>query len=266
MNDKKKKSNVFAEKGLYIVLFISVAIVGIASWALLFSDIGIFRDREAVNVVNGTVDEVLNNKVPENNEDTNNPDSEQAEPSGNAETPETKTPEADTDAEQKAISVWQDAEMTSKPETEKEEDKSEDAQESAKFIWPLSGEVEVSYSMNELIYDKTMADWRTHDGLDIEAQIGTKVMSVMNGTVEKVYTDDMYGTTVIINHGNDVRSIYSNLASVPTVNEGDTVECGAVIGSVGDTAAAETSEISHLHFAMTADGESVDPMDYLPKN
>ena len=46
---------------------------------------------------------------------------------------------------------------------------------------------------------------------------------------------------------------------------GDTVESGAVIGAVGDTAVAESGRASHLHFEMEENGESVDPANYLPK-
>ena len=247
MNEDKKKSNFFTDKGLYIVLFICVAIVGIASWALLFADMG--NNEELASPVSGTVD-----NVPKDTQEK-----------------EEVLPETDNEAEepeQEAISVWQETEVIAETEDEepKEEPEEEAPTEDADFIWPLSGSVQVSYSMNDLIYDKTMADWRTHDGIDIEAQLGTKVMAVMDGTVEKVYNDDMYGTTVIIDHGDEIKSIYSNLAGTPTVSEGDTVACGDVIGSVGDTAAAETNEVIHLHFAMTENGETVDPTKYLPEN
>ena len=251
MNDDKKKNNFFTDKGLYIVLFICVAIVGIASWALLFSGFG---NEEIATPVSGTVDEVIGNKTTE---------AEKPEPEAEIKAPETEESETEPpEPEQEAVSVWN--ETTAESEQEKPEEK-ETTEKTAEYIWPLSGAVQVSYSMNDLVYDKTMADWRTHDGIDIEAQLGTKVMAVMDGTVKEVYTDDMYGTTVVISHGNDLESIYSNLAGVPTVNVGDTVNCGDIIGSVGDSAEAETNEVSHLHFSMKSKGESIDPMDYLPK-
>lgn len=248
MHDNKKKSNFFADKGLYIVLFICVAIVGIASWALLFADMG--KTDELATPVSGTVENTP--------KDTQEKDEVLPEADDTTEEPE---------AEQEAVSVWQEADVIAEIETEEPSEEPEEAPtEDADFIWPLSGSIQVSYSMNDLIYNKTMADWRTHDGIDIEAQLGTKVLAVMDGTVEKVYNDDMYGTTVVIDHGNEIKSIYSSLAGTPTVNEGDTVACGDVIGSVGDTATAETNEVIHLHFAMTENGESVDPTKYLPEN
>ncbi|MCD7861515.1 MAG: M23 family metallopeptidase [Oscillospiraceae bacterium] len=109
-----------------------------------------------------------------------------------------------------------------------------------------------------------MQDWRTHDGLDIAAAIGTQVRAAANGRVTDVYADDAYGTTVVISHNGWLCSVYSNLAATPTVAVGDTVGVGQVIGAVGDTALAEIGEPAHLHFAMTCGGESIDPGEYMP--
>ena len=85
-----------------------------------------------------------------------------------------------------------------------------------------------------------------------------------SGKVTEVYRDDLFGTTVVIAHSGGLTSQYSNLAATPTVAAGDSVTVGQVIGAVGDTALCETGEVCHLHFAMTKDGVSVDPDDYLP--
>ena len=46
---------------------------------------------------------------------------------------------------------------------------------------------------------------------------------------------------------------------------GDQVDTGEVIGAVGETAIAEVSKPSHLHFEMRRKGEPVDPIAYLPQ-
>ena len=46
---------------------------------------------------------------------------------------------------------------------------------------------------------------------------------------------------------------------------GDAVSTGSVIGSVGQTAAAESGRASHLHYALLKDGYAVDPAEYLPE-
>jgi len=132
------------------------------------------------------------------------------------------------------------------------------------FTWPVKGEVQRTWSLSQLVYDETMGDWRTHDGVDISAAEGTAVMAPAGGTVSDVYTDDQLGTTVVILHANGILSSCANLESVPTVEIGDTVKTGDVIGSVGKSALNESAQASHLHLSMTRDGVSVDPLDFLP--
>jgi murein DD-endopeptidase MepM/ murein hydrolase activator NlpD len=89
-------------------------------------------------------------------------------------------------------------------------------------------------------------------------------LSLGYGRVEAVYNDQMLGTTVIINHGGSLKSIYCNLAATPAVKAGDTVRMGDVIGSVGETALAEIGDVAHLHFQMSYDGRNINPSNYLP--
>lgn len=134
------------------------------------------------------------------------------------------------------------------------------------FTWPVKGAVAQAFSVDSLVYNETMGDWRTHSGLDIAADLGTRVLCTANGTVSAIYQDDLMGTVVKIDHGGGLVSQYANLAEVPTVSVGDAVTTGAVIGTVGQTAAAERSQPAHLHFAMYQDGVAVDPAGYLPEN
>lgn len=133
------------------------------------------------------------------------------------------------------------------------------------FTWPVKGEVLRGHDTETLYYDETMGDWRIHDGLDIAALAGVEVVAPAGGTVDNIYTSDLMGTTMVIRHANDVVSVCSNLAAVPTVEIGDTVRTGDVIGSVGDGAIMESVMPSHLHLSMTKGGVSVDPLEYLPK-
>ena len=133
------------------------------------------------------------------------------------------------------------------------------------FTWPVKGTVIAGFSVEALAYDETMSDWRTHGGLDISAALGTQVLAAANGTVSALYQDDLMGTVVEIDHGQGLVSRYANLAAVPTVQVGDSVTTGAIIGSVGETAAAESGRPPHLHYALLKDGQAVDPAGYLPE-
>ena len=132
------------------------------------------------------------------------------------------------------------------------------------FTWPVKGSVLASFSIEALAYDETMGDWRIHDGLDISSALGTQVLATANGTVSAAYEDDLMGTTDVVDHGNGLTSLYANLEEVPTVAVGDSVTTGAILGSVGDTAAVESGRAPHLHFAMYQDDLPIDPTALLP--
>lgn len=130
-------------------------------------------------------------------------------------------------------------------------------------VAPLIGETVAAFSMETLAYSETLGDWRTHNGVDIAAPLGTKVCAASAGTVTDVRDDDLMGTTVVIAHDDGCDTIYANLQATPTVNVGEHVTAGQVIGSVGKTALSETSLPTHLHFAVTRDGEFIDPAEYV---
>lgn len=132
------------------------------------------------------------------------------------------------------------------------------------YVWPVIGEVEADYSMDALLYNETLGDWRTHDGIDIAAPVGEYVRAATQGTVTEVYEDVLYGTTVVMDHGDGLMSYYANLMAEPVVKVGDELLAGDVIGSVGETALCETAQAPHLHFAMSLDDKSIDPHDYMP--
>ena len=133
------------------------------------------------------------------------------------------------------------------------------------FTWPLKGELLGEFSLEVLAYDPTMGDWRVHSGIDIAANAGAEVCAIAEGTVSAIYHDDLMGTTVVVDHGGELLSTYCNLASQPPVSVGDAVVRSTVIGSVGDTAIAESALPSHLHLEMSQNGLGVDPLTYLPE-
>lgn len=146
-----------------------------------------------------------------------------------------------------------------------EPDKENEAPIPLVYTWPVKGDIVTEYSLETLLYDETMGDWRVHTGLDIAAVSGANDFSTAAGTVTAIFDDDLMGTTVVIDHGQGMVSTYSNLQSVPVVEVGDSVYTGSIIGAVGSTAIAESATASHLHFELLSGGISVDPLDYLPE-
>ena len=130
------------------------------------------------------------------------------------------------------------------------------------FVAPVDGEITKDFSDSNLIYSETLEEWTVHLGIDIEAQRGTPVNSSEAGKIESIKNDPRYGTTVTVEHANGFKTIYSNLQTAEFISEGQEVEKGQIIGSVGDNAPFEIADGAHLHMEMTLNGESVNPALY----
>ena len=72
-----------------------------------------------------------------------------------------------------------------------------------------------------------------------------------------------YGLTVIIEHRDGYKTVYSNLLTTEFVTEGEEVSKGQTIGTVGNSAAFEIADEPHLHFEMIKNEEPVNPIFYL---
>jgi murein DD-endopeptidase MepM/ murein hydrolase activator NlpD len=133
------------------------------------------------------------------------------------------------------------------------------------FVWPVRGAAINVFSADELVYNRTMGDWRVHLGLDIESALGTQVLAMADGTIVDIYDDVFLGTTVVVEHPGGLTSAYSNLMRKPPVVISQQVTAGQVIGGIGQTAEGKRREVNHLHLEMRLNGKPVDPMDYLPR-
>ena len=131
------------------------------------------------------------------------------------------------------------------------------------FSMPVEGEISKNYAKDSLIYSETLQEWITHLGIDIKAERTTVVKAAEEGTVIGIKNDPRYGLTVIIEHVNGFKTIYSNLLTSEFVSEGDKVEKGQTIGTVGNSASFEIVDEPHLHFEIIKDDINVDPNIYL---
>ncbi len=132
------------------------------------------------------------------------------------------------------------------------------------FISPVSGKVITGHDLTVPVFSVTLEEWRVHAGIDISCAEGASVFASEDGVVSAVYSDPMLGATVEITHGDDIKTVYSNLvANESYVKVGDTVERGARIGTVGDTSVSELAEEPHLHFGAEKAGVAVDPLSII---
>ena len=130
------------------------------------------------------------------------------------------------------------------------------------FTRPVNGKILEEFSDNDLIYNEALKDWRTHNGVDLEAESGAQVVAAANGVVENIF-DGSLGKCVSIDHQNGYKTVYANLEENIQLNVGDEVSEGDVIGLVGDTALGDATGLPHLHFEIAKNGQNVDPAEYL---
>ena len=131
------------------------------------------------------------------------------------------------------------------------------------FVYPVEGEILKSFAMENLVFSETLQEWVVHKGIDIKAPRTTIVKAAEEGTVKSIKNDPRYGLTVIIEHREGYKTIYSNLLTTEFVTEGEAVTKGQSIGTVGNSAAFEIADEPHLHFEMLKDDVTVDPTLYL---
>jgi murein DD-endopeptidase MepM/ murein hydrolase activator NlpD len=135
--------------------------------------------------------------------------------------------------------------------------KTENKVNELKFIKPINGSILKIYSIDKLIYSNTLETWKIHDGIDIKANLNDNVYATEKGIIEKIYNDSYYGSTVIIDHGQGYKSIYSNVLS--TLKTKDIVKKSQVIGKVVNDAISEIKDDVHIHYMLMFNNETIDP-------
>ncbi len=128
------------------------------------------------------------------------------------------------------------------------------------YLLPLNSKVVKDFSDGDMVYSATMEDWRTHNGIDISGNIGDNVIAVQDGKVLEVTADELWGDTIVIQHGNGLKATYCGVKS--TVKAESEIEQGQVIGTLVEIP-MEKSDGNHVHLETEVDGKSVDPIKAL---
>ncbi|MCM1985047.1 murein hydrolase activator EnvC family protein [Lyngbya confervoides] len=100
---------------------------------------------------------------------------------------------------------------------------------------------------------------RFHAGLDVGAEEGTPIVAADSGTVILAEWYGGYGYAVIIDHGNNITTLYGHCSQL-FVTVGQSVNKGELIAAVGSTG---LSTGPHLHFEVRIKGEPMDPVAFL---
>jgi murein DD-endopeptidase MepM/ murein hydrolase activator NlpD len=108
----------------------------------------------------------------------------------------------------------------------------------------------------------------THQGQDVLADEGTRVLSVSSGVVYwRAYQSGGAGNYIVVRGDDGVDYMYAHLRDPALPAPGDRLSAGDTLGYVGHTGAASAS---HLHFEMwkppwQQGGAPFDPLPYLQR-
>jgi murein DD-endopeptidase MepM/ murein hydrolase activator NlpD len=138
--------------------------------------------------------------------------------------------------------------------TEKVEDR-KDYIDSFPDLFPASGTVSSPYGYRVNPFDFKTKEF--HSGIDIANSKGTQIFAAGKGRVVETSYNYLYGKYIIINHGYGFTTLYAHLTNI-YCNDGDNVEKGELIGTMGSTGKATGP---HLHFETRVGGKTVNPLN-----
>lgn len=129
-----------------------------------------------------------------------------------------------------------------------------------KFMKPVEGKIGLDFSYDRLVYLKTLDEWGIHCGVDFMAEIGAEVKASLDGTIKKIYEDNEFGVSIVIEHEEGLETKYSGLDNNILVQIGDEVSKGDVIAKIAKPLGIERDEGSHLHFEVLRDDVYIKPI------
>jgi murein DD-endopeptidase MepM/ murein hydrolase activator NlpD len=125
-------------------------------------------------------------------------------------------------------------------------------------LWPVAGTLESGYGVRRNPFGGY--SYESHEGQDIEADMGTPVDAAASGTVTVAGVQNGYGNVVYIDHGNGLSTRYGHLSRID-VEVGQQIKRGERLGLVGSTG---RSTGPHLHYEVRINNQPVNPRPYLP--
>lgn len=124
------------------------------------------------------------------------------------------------------------------------------------LAWPVEGKVIERFGRQR---NPKFATFTVNNGLKIEADAGTEVRALFQGTVLFSQWFKGYGNLIILDHGHRVFSLYGNLKA-SRVAVGDRVLTGQTIAGVGES---EDEGSGYLYFEIRQDNKPEDPQKWL---
>lgn len=280
---KNRFTEFFKGKGYYVLLFVGV--LAIAAVAIIGSQLSSKQKTEDQNQVD--LNETEDNIAAEDGDSQlaeNNPVTDGVVNNANNSTGDTV---ANENAGQDAVSNEDQAELEGYDsdtvadagqeedvaQTEEEEPAVETAGTTVEnavdnlsfktddgLSWPVTGNVIMNYSMDHTIYFATLMQYKCNPAIIIDAEVGTEVKAAADGVVTKIEdNNEETGYTITMQIGDGYSLVYGQLGNV-SLEVGDLVSEGDVIGTIAEPSKYYTVEGSNLYFQVLENDQTVNPM------
>lgn len=127
----------------------------------------------------------------------------------------------------------------------------------------IGGSVLKEYTDSTVVFSNTLGIYTGHLGIDFGGDENAKVVAAYGGTVKEIYTSYLQGTSVKIDHGNGLVTVYNSIEPIEGLKAGDQVLKGQVIGTISTNNKQEYKDGAHLHFEVWENGVNISPNKYL---
>lgn len=134
--------------------------------------------------------------------------------------------------------------------------------EDDQLLWPVNGNVVMSFSMDKTVYFSTLDQYKYNPALIISGALNDNVIASAPGIVKSIDVLAQTGTTVTLDMGNGYECLYGQLKEVP-LKVGDYVNAGDVVGYLSEPTKYYSVEGCNLYFELRKDGQPVNPMDFM---
>ncbi len=131
------------------------------------------------------------------------------------------------------------------------------------FDMPVNGTIIKEYTGASVVYNQTLGLYTGHKAIDFLADEGAQVKCSYDGVVESITTSNLQGTTITVDHGNNLKTVYNSIEPIENLAQGQQVSRGEVIGTVSLNNRTEYKDGAHLHFEVIENGVKIDPQKYL---
>lgn len=279
-NNEKKNQNELKDKikkvtqkdGFYLVLFLCICIVGVtAVWVSgdNFNQISKLEEEQKAE------DDILD-YFPEDEEPEiaiEEPEIKEEEKEEKIEEPQAKeeVKEEAKKEEKPQVQAKEEPKKEAKPQVKQEAKKEEEAVEvsanarrAKAMLVPIMGKQSMGFAGDKLVYSETLEQWTTHDGLDIKANKGSSVRTVLKGVVKDIKDTDDLGRVITIDHGDGLITKYAGISEKILVKKNQSINKGDLVASIGEAVGYEVSQGPHLHFEVLENGKNIDPKAYIP--